>query len=472
MPASLRLDDDRLFPLDPQTREYARALDATTAELPIISPHGHVPPAWLLPGFSFTNPTELLITPDHYVTRLMHANGVDLSALGVGRGTLDESEARAAFRIFCQHWPLYAGTAMRYWMVDQLVGIFGVRKRPSAETADQIYDQVAAWIDLPSSQPRALLDTFNIAVIATTDDPCDDLAIHDELASDADFAARHRVAPTFRPDRYLEPARADWNELVDRLGEVAGCDVDTLAGFTEAMQTRRAYFKAHGAFSTDHSHRDLITLTLDDAEAESLYADARAGRIAPADADQLRRHLFTDQLRMACDDGLVATVHPGVARSHDAQSLADYGTDVGADIPVAIEVTNALQHALNRFGNNPNLNLVLFTLDETVYSREIAALAGWYRSLYIGVPWWFIDAPESIMRFKRAVTEMAGFSRLSGMIDDTRAFCSIPARHDMARRLDAAHLAELIAYGRLDIDEAHDIATHLAIGAPRAVFKL
>lgn len=404
MAQELLLNDDRLFPPEPAVRAITRRIYAETRELPILSPHGHVPPVWIADDLGFRDPTSLLITPDHYINRMLHANGVDLADLGVGQGPLDEQQARAAFRILCENFQVLNGTAMRYWMVDQLVGIFGVKVRPSAETADQIYDTIAEWIAQDSSKPRALMGQFNITFLATTDDPCDDLGHHAKIAADTEFTAKHRVVPTFRPDRYLEPARDDWNDLVDALGTAAGVEVGTLAGYTAAMENRRAYFAERGAVSTDHAHADLATGYLDAADADRLYAQARRGEATLAQCDQLRRHLLTDQIRMATQDGLTMTLHPAVYRNHDPQAFADFGADVGCDIPILVEVTRALQPALAQFGNHPNLNLVLFTIDEDTYSREIAPLAGWYRSLYIGVPWWFIDAPESILRFKQSIT--------------------------------------------------------------------
>lgn len=466
---SLTLNDDRLFPADPTLRSLAREIYATVRELPIISPHGHVPVSWLADDVPFDDPTSLLLTPDHYVNRLLHANGVDLDTLGVGRGEMSDADRRAAFRAFCEHWGDFAGTAMRYWFTDQLVGIFGVTDRPSGATADTIYDVIAARIAEESFRPRALMDAFNIEFIATTDDPCDDLAGHATLAADATFT--HRVAPTFRPDKYLEADRPDWTDHLDRLAEVTGIDTTTLSGFTAAMENRRAYFTQHGAVSSDHGHADLGTIILDPAQAEALFARAVAGEASASEATTLRRHLLTDQARMAADDGLTMTLHPAVSRNHDLDAFARYGADVGGDIPESVEVTTALQPLLARYGNSA-LHLVVFSIDETVYGREIAPLAGWYRSMYIGVPWWFIDAPESILRYKRAITEMAGFTRTSGMIDDTRAFCSIPARHDMSRRLDAVHLADLVAQHRLDLDEAVGVAHSLVVDQPKKVFRL
>ncbi|RIK15680.1 MAG: glucuronate isomerase [Acidobacteria bacterium] len=466
----LSLHPDRLLPADPGTREVARRVYAEVADLPIISPHGHVPPAWLAEDTPFRDPTSLLITPDHYITRLLHASGVDLARLGVGRGELSEPESREAFRIFCERWPVYRGTPMKLWFETVLDQVFGSDLVPSAQTADELYDQIAAWTTLDSSRPRALMDTFDIAFLATTDDPCDDLAHHRTLAEDPTFT--RTVVPTFRPDRYLEPAAASWIADVDRLAEVSGQDTGGYAGWVAAMEDRRAYFKAHGAVSTDHSHRDLGTEPLEAAEAERLYAEARAGRISAADGDRLRRHMVAEMVRMAAEDGLTMTLHPAVHRNHHPGTFETYGADAGADVPIAVEVTRALQPALARHGTDPGLTLVVFTIDETVYSRELAPLAGFYPSLHVGVPWWFIDAPDAILRFRAAVTESAGFSRTSGFIDDTRAFLSIPARHDMARRMDSGFLARLVAEHRLTEEEAVETARYLVQTQPREVFGL
>ncbi len=307
-------------------------------------------------------------------------------------------------------------------------------------------------------------------MLATTDDPCDDLATHAALAADPTWP--HRVLPTFRPDRYLEPAAADWAALVGRLGEVAGVDTGSYAGWVAAMEARRAYFRAHGAVSTDHSHDDVGTEPLAAADAERVYATALAGRVDPAAATALRRHMLLEMARMATEDGLTMTLHPGVRRNHHRPTRAAFGPDTGHDIPLRADFTDPLRPLLERFGTHPNLTLVLFTLDETAFSRELAPLAGFYPSVFVGAPWWFLDAPDAVRRFRRAVTETAGFAKTSGFVDDTRAFCSIPARHDMARRLDAGFLAELVVEHRLDEDEALETAVDLVVGRPTAVFGL
>lgn len=469
MTRSLDMHPDRLFPPEPAVRDIARRLYTEVEGLPIISPHSHVPPELIADDTPFNDPTSLLITPDHYVTRLLHSHGIKLSELGVGT-ELSPQQSAEAFRLLCSNWDLYRGTPVRYWFHDVLHRVFGVEQLPSAETADAIYDAIVEWIDTDQARPRALLKEFGIAMLATTDDPCDDLEHHAAIAADNDVECR--VLPTFRPDRYLEPGRAGWTGLVQRLGEVSGVDCNSYSGWVAAMESRRAFFKKHGAVSTDHSHADLGTERLAEGTAEGFYQQALADSIESWDADQLRRHMIHEMFRMSADDGLTMTLHPAVYRNHHPQSFADFGADVGCDIPLQIEATRSLQPALAHFGTHPNLTVVLFGMDESVYSREYAPLAGFYPSVYVGVPWWFLDAPESIRRFHRAVTETTGFSRLSGFIDDTRAFLSIPARHDMSRRLDASYLAHLVSEHRLDEESALDVARHLIVDQPRKVFKL
>jgi glucuronate isomerase len=461
---------DRLLPADPGVRDLARSLYHQVRDLPIVSPHGHVDAQMLLDDKPFADPASLLVTPDHYVTRLLHASGVPLAALGVGQGPMSESMSRGVWRLLCEHWSVFRGTASRFWFESELVDIFGVTERPSAETADTGYDQIADCLTRDEFRPRALFERFGIEVLATTDDPVDDLSAHKALAADPTWVGR--VIPTFRPDRYLEPAAAGWNDAVTRLGAVADIDTGDHRGYIRALEARRRYFVDHGARSADHSHIDVRTEPLEQAEAERIFRAARAGQATDEEATAFRRHMLLEMARMSTEDGLVMTLHPGVRRNHHTPTFETYGADTGHDIPVQVEFAHALQPLLERYGTQPDFHLVLFTVDETTFSREIAPLAGFYPSVYAGAPWWFLDAPDAIGRFRRAVTETAGLSRTSGFIDDTRAFCSIPARHDMARRLDSGYLAGLVAEHRLDEDEALSTAVELVAGNPRKVFKL
>ncbi|MCL3859772.1 glucuronate isomerase [Actinotalea sp. K2] len=468
--AHLAPHPDRLLPADPTALGIARRLYSAVRDLPIVSPHGHVDPATLLHDTPFTDPAALFVTPDHYVTRLLHASGVPLSDLGVGQGPLEPEEAREVWRRLCSHWHVFRGTPVRYWLESELAEIFGITVRPGPQTADEIYDRIAERLTQPAYRPRALYDQFRIAVLATTDDPTDDLAAHQALVADPTWTGR--VIPTFRPDRYLEVGAPAWSDDVVRLGAVSGVDTAGYAGWVEAMESRRAYFKAHGAVSTDHSHQDARTDPLEAADADRIYRDAVAGRSSRPDEVALRRHMLLEMARMSTEDGLTMTLHPGVRRGHHGPTLARFGADTGHDIPLRGDFTDPLRPLLERFGTHPNLTLVLFTLDETVFSRELAPLAGFYPSVYVGAPWWFLDAPEAVRRWRAAITESAGFTKTSGFIDDTRAFCSIPARHDMARRLDSGYLAQLVAEHRLDEDEAQETAVDLVTGRPREVFGL
>jgi len=466
----LRLDPDRLLPADGATRAVARRLYEQVAGLPIVSPHGHVPAALLADDQAFADPVSLLVSPDHYVTRLLHASGVGLDTLGVGRASLGEDEARAAWRVLCSHWAVFAATPVRYWLTEQLVGIFGVTARPGPDSADELFDQISARLAEPAFRPRALLARFGIDVLATTDDPVDDLAAHTRLAAAGGVATR--VLPTFRPDAYLEAAAPGWRRRVERLATVTGRDTATYAGWVAAMEDRRAYFRAHGAVATDHGHIDAGTQPLERAEAAATYRRAWDGEASGQECTALRRHMVWEMARMAADDGLVMTMHPGVLRGHHRPTSARFGPDTGHDIPVAVEFTRALRPLLSDFGTAAGFRLVLFSVDESVFSRELAPLAGFYPCVYLGAPWWFLDAPAAVARFRQAVTETAGFSRTAGFVDDTRALCSLPVRHDMARRLDAGYLAGLVVSGVLAEDEAGETALDLVAERPRAVFGL
>lgn len=463
---------DRLFPADPALRDITRELYAEVKDLPIISPHGHVPIQWFHDkDYHFANPTELFITPDHYVTRIMHSQGVELKDLGVNQKEFTPEQSKHAFELFGKYWYAYAGTPMRYWFEDALANVFGIDKEFGPDTAGEIYDELDALLKTDEFSTRALVKKFNLEFISTTDDTFDDLHLHDETNADPDFPAR--LAPAFRPDKLLEPKKTpDWAAQVAKLGEVTGEDTSTYEGFFEAMRKRRLYFKEHGAVLSDHSHDDVRSDRVPDDELPALYKEALDGTISEEDATRLRRTFFNDQIRLAQEDGLVMTVHPSVFRSYDKGNLATYGPDTGADIPARAEFAAALQPMLNQYGSNKDFHFVAFTMDETVYSRELAPLAGFYPGFYVGAPWWFIDSPEPILRYLNAVTTAAGFTKLSGFIDDTRALCSIPARHDMNRRLTCRFVAGLVADHRLSLEEGKRVVRDSVQAVPRKVFKL
>lgn len=458
-----RRDPDRLFPADPATRAIAHDLYQRVAGSSIVSPHGHVPVEWLASDTPFADPAALFVSHDHYVTRLLHASGVSFEELGLGASEVDPREV---WRLLSAHWHAFAGTSSGYWLEEELTDL-GIEAELSTDTADEIYDAIAARLARPEWRPRALFERFGIEVLATTDDPLDDLARHAALIG----VLPGRVVPTFRPDRYLDPDAPAFAEAVDRLLAATGAP-STFAGYLDALAERRQHFIRHGAVSADHGVEEPFTADLAADRAERLFQTVLAGRSTAAERRLFLGHMLFQMARMSVEDGLVMTVHAGVLRNHSTATLRAFGPDTGHDIPVPVDFTRGLRPLLEAFGLAPGFHLVLFGIDESVYSRELAPLAGFYPSVYIGAPWWFLDAPDSIGRFRSATTETAGFSRGSGFIDDTRAFLSIPARHDMARRADSAFLARLVAEGRIGVRQAERIADDLVGPLPKRVFKL
>jgi glucuronate isomerase len=454
----LGLDADRLLPIEPAARAVARRLYQAVADAPILSPHGHVDARLLLDDLPFPDPVELLVRHDHYVTRLLHASGVPLEQFGTF------ADPRETWRLFCENWHRFAGTASGYWLSSILVEQFGIDEQPDATNADALFTAIITALAQPAFRPRALFERFGIEVLATTDDPLDELEAHRALAADASFGGR--VIPTFRPDAYLDPESSGFGERVERLGATS------FGGYLDALAARRAFFVANGAVSADHGVLEPYTAELDDAEAARLFEAARAGTISPAESRAFRGRMLIEMARMSVDDGLVMTIHAGVQRNHHTATFERFGPDTGHDIPVATEWVRNLRPLLERFGTDPRLHLILFTVDEATYSRELAPLAAFYPSVYLGAPWWFLDAPDAALRFRAATTETAGFYRGSGFVDDTRAFLSIPARHDMARRLDAAFLARLVGEGRLDEESAARVAHDLVDAIPRTAWRL
>lgn len=466
-PAPLAPHPDRLLPADPGVRRLARELYRSVANAPILSPHGHVEAALLADDLPFPDPATLLITPDHYVLRLLHATGVGLGELGRGEGPADP---RDVWRAFCAGWDVFLGTPVRYWFETSLSEVFGVTEQPSAANADELYDHIDALLRTPELRPRALFDRFGIEVLATTDDPASDLEAHARLRDDPSFPGR--VLPTFRADRYMDPSAPGWAGFLGELAETAGIDTGDRAGLLAALRARREAFRAAGGTATDTGVLDAGSQPLPAAEAERIHAAGLRGEVSADDATAYRRDMLYRLAEMSAEDGLVMQLHPGVIRNHHVPTLERFGPDSGHDLPDVAAYTRPLTPILNDFGTDETFRLVLFTVDETSFSREIGPLAGFYPSVYAGAPWWFIDTPDAIARFRRAVTDSAGFTKTSGFIDDTRAFCSIPARHDMSRRVDAGYLATLVAEHRLDEDAAHALARRLVDDIPRATFRL
>jgi glucuronate isomerase len=462
---------DRLFPADARTRDIARALYGGVRHLPIVSPHGHTDPAWFADDAPFGDPAALLITPDHYLLRMLYSQGVPLEALGVpGRdGTPAEADPRAIWRRLAEHWRLFRGTPSSMWMDWVLAEVFGVEARLEPATADGIYDRIAAALAQPAYRPRALFDRFGIEVLATTESPLDPLDSHRRIR---ESGWTGRVITAFRPDPVLDPETPGFRDNLATLSEMTGEDAFGYRGYLRALEQRRAAFRAAGATSTDHGHPTAATLDLPAAEAEALFDEVSRGDASPEAAERFRAHMLVEMARMSVEDGMVMQLHPGSLRNHHPEVFARFGRDKGADIPTRTDYVRALKPLLNRFGADPRLSLIVFTLDESTYARELAPLAGYYPALKLGPAWWFHDSPEGMRRFREQTTETAGFYNTVGFNDDTRAFLSIPARHDMARRADCAFLARLVAEHRLEEDEAHEVAHALAYDLVKAAYKL
>lgn len=467
----LVLHPDRLFPADERTRSIARSLYAEIENLPIVSPHGHTDPAWFAENLAFCNPAELLIVPDHYVFRMLYSQGVKLEDLGVTTvdGGATERDPRKIWKLFAGHYHLFRGTPSRAWLDWVFAAVFGLDVRLEPATADHYYDVIDAALKTPGFRPRALFERFNIELIATTESPLDPLDHHKALR---ESGWTGRVITAYRPDPVLDPETTGFVGKLERFGQMAGEDVSTWRGYLRAHENRRAFFREAGATSTDHGHPTAFTADLSGAECEALYGRVRAGKADAADAELFRGQMLTEMARMSIEDGMVMQLHPGSFRNHNPSILARFGRDKGADIPSPTEYVRALKPLLDRFGGDRRLSLILFTLDEDTYSRELAPLAGHYPALRLGPPWWFHDSPEGMRRFREATTETAGFYNTVGFNDDTRAFLSIPARHDVARRMDCGFLARLVAEHRLEEDEAHQLARALTYDLVKKAYKL
>ena len=466
----MALHPDRLFPIEADARAIARRLYGEVHALPILSPHGHTEPSWYADNAAFPDPAQLFVVPDHYIFRMLYSQGVPLERLGVPRsdGGAVETDGRAIWRLFAEHYRLFRGTPSRLWFEHALENVFGIEERLTADNADTLYDRIASALPSEAMRPRALFERFGIEAISTTDTATDDLAQHQKIKASG---WNGRVLPTYRPDAVVDPERPGFAEALQKFLAMEG-QPTSYAGYLEAHRRRRAYFIANGATATDHGHPTARTADLSPANAAALFDIVAAGTATPEQAETFRAQMLTEMARMSVADGLVMQIHPGSVRNHNAALFARFGFDKGADIPGPTGYVQALKPLLDAVGNEKGLTIILFTLDETAYSRELAPLAGHYPALRLGPPWWFFDSPEGMRRFRETATETAGFYNTVGFNDDTRAFLSIPARHDMARRVDCAYLARLVADYRLDEDEAKEVAHDLAYRLAKNAYRL
>ncbi|MRG90432.1 glucuronate isomerase [Polyangium spumosum] len=471
MPPRWTLDPDRLFSAEPSQRALARQLHSLVRDLPIVSPHGHVDPALLAdPSARFGSPADLFVLPDHYVCRLLHSRGVPMEDLGVPTrdGSRYERDHRRVWQRFADHFYVFAGTPSGLWLSDVLIDVFGVTERLDGKNAQRVYDHLAERLERPEFSPRALYQKFNIRVLCTTDGAADSLEHHRRIRSEG----RLDVRPTFRPDAVVHLDTPGFRENIERLGAAAGIDITRYADYIRALEERRAAFKALGATATDHGAVTPRAERLDAGEAERIFLRALRGEADEGDAALFSAHMLFEMARMSVEDGLVMQLHAGSLRNHHGDLLARFGPDRGADIPVATEWTRNLRPLLEAFGDDPRFRLLLFTLDESTYGRELAPLAGYYPAVLLGPPWWFFDSPNGMVRFLDQVTETAGLYNTAGFTDDTRAFCSIPARHDVWRRVSSNWLAGLVVTGRLDAEAAAVLARENAVGLAERAYRL
>jgi glucuronate isomerase len=467
----LVLHADRFFDSDPAIRAVARALYDETRNLPLICPHGHVDPALLAQNAAFPEPASLLIVPDHYVIRMLYSRGVPMERLGIPTrdGAPVERDPRRVWQIFAEHYHLFSGTPTGVWLDHELHDLFGIRVKLNGDSARHIYDEIAERLASPEFRPRALFERFNIEVLATTDAASDPLDAHRAIR---ESGWRGRVIPTFRPDAAFRVATPAWALELDALARACGGAIRDYSSFIEALEARRAYFRGLGGAATDHAVVEPYTARLPDGEADAIFRRAVEGRATVEDQRAFEAHMLMEMARMSVQDGLVMQLHPGALRDHNRLVFDRFGADKGADIPVATEYTRNLSALLNAYGNDPRLTLVLFTLDESTYARELAPLAGHYPAVRLGPPWWFHDSIEGMNRYRQQVTETAGIYNTAGFNDDTRAFCSIPARHDLSRRVDANFLAGLVTRHVVDIEDARRMARALAYELARETYRL
>jgi glucuronate isomerase len=442
-------------------------LYASVRDLPIVSPHGHTQAAWFAKNEAFPDPAKLFIQPDHYVHRMLYSQGIRLEELEIGAGQI--RDPRKVWRIFAENYFLFRGTPTRLWLDYAFEHLFGLQEPLGAATADAYFDAIAEKLRTPEFLPRALYERFKLEVLATTDSPLDSLEDHRAIR---ESGWEGRVLPTFRPDGVVDPEFAGFAANVATLGEQTGEDTSTWRGYLAALRVARARFRALGCTATDHGHPTAKTANLDEAACMALFGRVRGGEASAGDAELFRAQMLTEMARMSLDDGLVMQIHVGSLRNHNAQLFTRLGRDMGADIPTITEYVRALKPLLDVFGNEAGLTIILFTLDESAYSRELAPLAGHYPCLKLGPPWWFHDSPEGMMRFRELTTETAGFYNTVGFNDDTRAFLSIPARHDVARRVDAAFLARLVTEHRVREDEAFEVIRDLTSTLVKKAYKL
>ena len=467
----LVLHKDRFFNPNSEVREVAQKLYNRIKDLPIVCPHGHVEAKLFAENKPFPNPSELIIIPDHYVFRMLYSQGISMESLGIQRtdGEPVETDPRKIWQIFCDNFFLFSGTPSGVWLQHEFSQVFDIDEKINGESAERIYDKIQDKLQSPDFLPRTLLERFNIEVLTTTNEAADSLKYHKALKNQN---LTCKIIPCFRPDAVVNILAKGWNKNIKALGKISGIEIDSYKKYIRALENRREFFISMGAVSTDHAVNTPYTYRLSGKNAEKIFQKALKKKISAEDAFLFSAHMLMEMARMSTEDGLVMQIHPGSYRNHNRYVFENFGPDKGCDIPLKTEYTYNLRELLNTYGNDTRLTLIVFTLDESTYSRELAPLAGHYPAMKLGPAWWFHDSIEGMTRFRKQVTETAGIYNTVGFNDDTRAFVSIPARHDLSRRIDSNYLAELVARHIIDISDAEEMSTALTYGLVKKSYKL
>lgn len=464
------LNPDRFFDPNPAIRNIAREIYNSIKDYPIISPHGHVDPKLFAENKPFPNPTDLFLIPDHYLFRMLYSQGIKLETLGIPTidGSPVETDSKKIWKIFGENYYLFNGTPSGVWLDYEFNIVFGIKEKLNGDNALKIYDELQEKINSPEFLPRALFEKFNIEVLSTTDAPFDTLEYHEQIKKSG---WRGKVVPAFRPDGVTDLSNFNWYKNIKKLSEIVGYEIDSYKKLIKALEERRKNFIQYGATSTDHGVVSPLVHDIGEEEAEKIFQKKLNGNITKQETDEFTAHMLMQMARMSVEDGLVMQIHAGAYRNHNKFIFEKFGPDKGGDIPTTSEYTKNLEELLNRYGNDSRFSVIVFTLDETNYSRELAPLAGLYPAMKLGPAWWFHDSIEGMIRYRQNVTETAGFYNTVGFIDDTRAFVSIPARHDLARRIDSNFLASMVARHLFDLDEAIQIAKDLTYNLAKKAYK-
>jgi len=465
------LPADRYFDPEPTQRRIARELYESVADLPLVCPHGHVDPRLFADeNASFGTPAELLIIPDHYVFRMLYSQGISLESLGIAPldGSPGEQDHRKIWQIFAEKFYLFRGTPTGVWLTYVFKEIFGIEEKLTGATAQAIYDQMVAKLASLEFRPRVLFERFNIEVLCTTDFAADPLLHHQAIQASG---WKGDIRPTFRPDDVIHLLKSGWRKNLDALSDLTGIEIHSYASFMQALEKRRAFFKAMGAAATDHDATTLYTAELSPREADRILQRALRDQATKEDARCFFGHMLMENARMSIEDGLVMQVHFGSYRNHNQPLFDRFGPDRGGDIPFQAEFTRNLRPLLNKYGNDSRLTFIAFTLDESTYSRELAPLAGHYPAMRLGPAWWFHDSINGMIRYRQQVIETTGLYNTVGFNDDTRSFTSIPARHDLSRRVDANWIAGLVVRGIVDMDDAREMILDTAYRLAKRTYK-